>query len=393
MWKVDVVTRTGDFEALKDEWTGLADRSPSSTVFQTYEWLHAWWLEVGSHLIGRKLHIVTVRTEAGELSGIAPLMTSYWQGTPLRRLTFLGSGASDYHDLIAVPDSAEDVSAEVYRHLAAYGGWSIGDFSQLREGGLWRSLPPAPESGLIYSDFVLEKCPYLPYPRPQEEAWDLLLKRYSKKMRSHIGYYDRKLRSIYTVQCGVVENKADLDDAMGALFELHLRRWNKRWLPGVLGGARTQAFHRRVASSFLERGWLRLHYLLLDDDYQAILYCFAYRDRTCYYQGGFEPTLARLSLGSVLTASAIRRSIDEGRLEFDFLRGDEPYKERWTQGCSRENLRRVIARRGPIMLPLAGWAHHVENMIEMRFKDFMHHVYSRESGKKREREQEGEPGK
>ena len=392
MLHVTVVTSTRDFEALRHEWTPLLDRCPEATVFQTHEWLFAWWSEIGSRLPGRRPRIVLVRDDSEALIAIAPLMTSFWHGTFLRRLSFLGSGVSDYHDLIAAPEAAADASAAIFRYLAGWGGWSLGDFSQLREGSLWRSLPPPHASGIAYSDFALEKCPYLPFPMTEGDAWAELQKRYSKKMRAHMGYYERKLRAIYEVENDVLVDPADLDDALDALFELHRRRWNKRWLPGVLGGARMQRFHRRVASAFLAKGWLRLHYLVLDGEYQAVLYCFAYGDRTCYYQGGFEPTLARLSLGSVLTVSAIRRSIEEGRDEFDFLRGDEPYKERWTQGAARVNIRRLFARSGSPILPLAIQAHRAENVVEMRFKDFMHHAYSREADQKRSGQEEGASG-
>jgi CelD/BcsL family acetyltransferase involved in cellulose biosynthesis len=275
---------------------------------------------------------------------------------------------------------------EIYAFLAASNAWQIADFSQLRDGSLLRANPPQASSGLASVDFTLERCPYLPFPlavigegeSKGEARWRALLKQYSKKMRSHIGYYERKLKSLYEVDCGIIQDERKLDDAMTALFELHRRRWNKRWLPGVLGGKRVQRFHRRAAREFLIRGWLRLHYILLDGDYQALLYCFAYRDRTCYYQGGFEPTLAKLSLGSVLTAASIRRAIDEDRSELDFLRGDEPYKERWTQGQARLNSRRLMSRIGTPFLTTATLEFRIENLIEMRFKEFMHHVYSKE---------------
>jgi hypothetical protein len=117
---------------------------------------------------------------------------------------------------------------------------------------------------------------------------------------------------------------------------------------------------------------------MLDGQYQAVLYCFTYLDRTCYYQGGFEPTLARLSLGTVLTALSIRRAIEENRSQFDFLRGDEPYKERWTGGLARVNARRLTAKAGNAYLSIGKLQFRVENAVEIRLKDFMHHVYSKE---------------
>src|SRR5205807_436927 len=66
-----------------------------------------------------------------------------------------------------------------------------------------------------------------------------------------------------------------------------------------------------------------------------------------YYLGGFDPELARRSVGTLLTARAIETAVADGCREFDFLRGREPYKYRW--GCiDRPHFRRVAAGRGAL---------------------------------------------
>src|SRR5206468_3397596 len=123
----------------------------------------------------------------------------------------------------------------------------------------------------------------------------------------------------------------DLDAEMTAFFDLHARRWRSRWQPGVLFGRRIQQFHRAAARGLLEEGSLRLHALRLDGRTVASLYCFAQAGVGYYYLGGFDPDLARRSVGTLLTAHAMEEAVREGCREFDFLRGREPYKYRW--GC------------------------------------------------------------
>ena len=232
-------------------------------------------------------------------------MTSFWYMTPMRRLSFLGTGTSDYMDILAAPGWDSRVAEEMYRFLEQTGGWQIADFQQLREGALLRLTPPRSGGKLHSFDAAGESCPYLALP----PAWDMLLQSFGKKTRTNIGYYDRALQKVYAVEAGSVTDKAQLEAELTHLFDLHQRRWNQRWLPGVLGGKRVQAFHRDAAARLLAKGWLRLFYLRLDGVTQASLYCFAFSDRFCYYQGGFEPTLARLSLGTVLTARAMQSAI------------------------------------------------------------------------------------
>ncbi|MBV9848648.1 MAG: GNAT family N-acetyltransferase, partial [Armatimonadetes bacterium] len=298
--------------------------------------------------------------------GLAPLMTGWWYATPLRRLTFLGVGASDYHDLLARPGREDAVASAFHDWLRRHGGWQIADLPQLREMGLLRPRPPRPELGLTWRDAPQEACPFLPLP----DTWDALLQTFGKKTRSNLGYYDRALRKVFAVEVGPVTDAGALDDEMTRLFELHQRRWNQRWLPGVFGGRRVQRFHREAARALLERGNLRLFTLKLDGETQAALYCFAFGDRLCYYQGGFEPTLAKWSLGTVLTAHAMQSAIAEHRAVFDFLRGDEPYKAKWT-AQAQVNARRLLTRPRTPFGPLARAAQRAEYAVERRVKAWM----------------------
>ena len=362
--QVAAITHEAGLVALEIEWSRLSRDCSTATVFQTFEWNAAWWRHFG-RVWGRRLRILTFRDAEGTLIGLAPLMISFWYATPLRRISFLGTGTSDYLDILAMPECEKAVSDGLYDFLRHSGGWQIADFQQIREGAILRDHPPT-DGGLHCLEAVGEPCPYLALP----SAWEMLLQGLGKKTRANIGYYDRALQKVYAVEAGPVKDVDELDSEMTHLFDLHQRRWNQRWLPGVFGGKRVQAFHRDAARCLLEQGWLRLFSLKLDGVTQASLYCFAYGDRFCYYQGGFEPTLARLSLGTVLTARALQCAVSEGRAVFDFLRGDEPYKAKWT-GAARVNARRIITRVGTpfpaLALKVQGW----EETIERRGKAWM----------------------
>jgi len=363
--RADVLCCAAEMAALEPEWRQLASVCSAATVFQTFEWNAAWWRHYG-RLPGRRLRVVTFRDPQGTLIGLAPLMTSFWYATLLRRLSFLGTGTSDYLDVLAAPGWEQEVGQSLYSYLEAAGGWQIADFQQLRDGSLLRRCLPAADSRLHVRDVPGEACPYLLLP----PTWDALLQGLGKKTRANVGYYDRALQKVYEVEIGPATDETALDGEMTRLFELHGRRWNQRWLPGVFAGKRVQAFHRDVARRLLGQGWLRLFTLRLDGETQASLYCFRYGDRLCYYQGGFEPTLARLSLGTVLTARAMQTAISEECQVFDFLRGDEPYKAKWTEK-SHVNLRRLVTRNRTPWTLVAEQAQMLETQVEQRGKAWM----------------------
>ena len=51
--------------------------------------------------------------------------------------------------------------------------------------------------------------------------------------------------------------------------------------------------------------------------------------RAYYYIGGFDPSRARLSPGTIMIGHAIEEAIGAGARTFDFLRGREAYKYAW----------------------------------------------------------------
>lgn len=358
--------------SLSAEWRALQAQCDGLTPFQTWEWNEAWWRYFGA----RKRLCLLCFYSGATLVGIAPLYTSWHLGTPLRRLAWLGTGPSDYLGLLARPDQCEAVAAALLHRLSdRLRGWDIADLQQLRgDNALMASAPrPWPDrSADMQAILAMEPCPYLALPA----TWDAFMAGLGKKMRSNLSYHERLLQRTFPESSCTLADSATLDAAMTALFELHQRRWNARWLPGVLGNRRVQGFHREVARRFLDRDWLRLHLLTVDGVVRSALYCYSLGGCTYYYLGGFAPELGKYSLGTLLTARAIRCAVEEGCREFDFLRGDETYKMRWSPR-ERRNYRILLLRPrdglgGLGELPgRAGFAlNRMERYVEMRAKAF-----------------------
>jgi CelD/BcsL family acetyltransferase involved in cellulose biosynthesis len=113
----------------------------------------------------------------------------------------------------------------------------------------------------------------------------------------------------------------------------------------VLADPRLRPFHQSVAAGFLQRGWLRLHALLLDDRSIAVIYAFAHRNRAYSYITGFDPDAAYCSPGVLLLHRAVEQAIHDGARELDMLRGEESYKYDWGPE-RRENARLRVRHHG-----------------------------------------------
>ncbi|MCZ6675374.1 MAG: GNAT family N-acetyltransferase [Verrucomicrobia bacterium] len=91
-----------------------------------------------------------------------------------------------------------------------------------------------------------------------------------------------------------------------------------------------QRFHEMVIEPLLEANFLRFYILEINGGPSAALYCYNYDDHVYYYQIGIDPAWKKMSIGLVLMGKAISASFAEKTKEFDFLRGFESYKLKWT---------------------------------------------------------------
>lgn len=112
---------------LHAEWDALLVRCSHATIYQTWEWNEAWW---SIYKAGKRLRLLSIRLD-GRLVGIAPFYVSRHLGTPVRRLAFLGTGASDYLDMIADDEVTDLVLLVINDFLHRAHGFDFADLQQL----------------------------------------------------------------------------------------------------------------------------------------------------------------------------------------------------------------------------------------------------------------------
>jgi CelD/BcsL family acetyltransferase involved in cellulose biosynthesis len=208
------------------------------------------------------------------------------------------------------------------------------DFQQLRpSSSMLRVAPPAGWSDSL-ADHDL--CPALPIAGAGAELENLISTHFRKKIR----YYRRALARLGEVTTEAATEET-LDELLDALFALHAARWQQRGLPGVLGDDVVQAFTRDAARRMLAAGALRLYAIRVAGRIAAVFYGFAFGDTVSYYLSGYDPSLEKLSIGTLLVAHAVEEAVRGGAATFDFLRGAEEYKYAWG-AKDRMNQRRQL---------------------------------------------------
>jgi CelD/BcsL family acetyltransferase involved in cellulose biosynthesis len=309
-------------------WRELVDSDPHATPFQTWQW-HRTWFEFFAK--SKRPYLLSAY-EGNDLVGLYPLASKAGAWYVLRSS---GAGPSDYLQPIAQPELRKAVELEFADHLANQSDFSLVDLHQLRD-----DLTTIE----IESEIALEQgvCLVLDLPSTYEGYLAML----GKSLRYDVRRLDKSLFNEGRAKVELVD-ESNIGLGLDILFDQHKKRWRKRGLPGAFLG-KTQDFHHLWASLAVREGWLQLGILSLDGSPIGAIYGMAMGDSVYFYQAGFDPAHKAVSPGTLLVASLIKRAITDGRKHFDFLRGDEPYKRRWKPQREHQNLRKVVAVRGPM---------------------------------------------
>jgi len=181
-------------------------------------------------------------------------------------------------------------------------------------------------------------CPYLPLAATPDEYFQSL----GRSKRSRL---KRAKKAVEGVGCvtTLADTPEALDAALEELFELHAKRWAARGLSGNLHAPAVRAFHHELAGSLGRQGTMRIYKLEREGKAVACDYVFERGKTVYFYQTAYDPDPAweEYHPGYTLLAHCIEDQVGRGAREFDFLRGREEYKERWTDSV-RETQRLTV---------------------------------------------------
>jgi len=324
---VELVCDLATFEALRMEWDELLMASDSRCVFLTWEWLYTWWKHLREN---RLLSILAVR-RGSELVALAPLALrprSLTRGCPFPSLEFLGSGfvGSDYLDFIVRKGAENDASQALISHLAKERVPL--KLSNLKRGKNVAASVLAGLKGWNTTEVRINTCPFISL---KGMTWVSYLASLSAAHRYNFNRKWRSLNRDYDVQFHQVRTDAECREALDVLIGQHNTRWRARGGSDAFHTPQLVAFHREWTAIALERGWLRLFVLRLNEQPAACLYGLHFGGTFYFYQSSFDAAFTQSSVGLITMGLAIQCAIEERAGEFDLLHGSEAYKSHWSR--------------------------------------------------------------
>ena len=318
-------TLHNDFSGIDPQvWNDLLKESVSDAPFMRHEYQRAWWEHRGGgEWQNAQLVLISAR-EGDRLIGIAPLFIAEYDGQ--RALMLNGSiEISDYLDLIVRRDDHARFVSGLLDFLDSHlsGAWRGLDWYNLPDASptLAALKGEAAQRGWIHHEEIYRPTPYITF----NGDFDEYLSRLDKKQRHEIR---RKMRRVEESGRGArwfISDMHEPEAEIDAFVRLMEGDENKdKFLSEPM-----RAQMRAIIRAAHENGWLWLAFLEVDGRRAAAALNFDYKDKLWGYNAGVDRTFMDLSPGWVLLSYVLKWCCENGRAEFDFMRGDEDYKYRF----------------------------------------------------------------
>ncbi len=324
-----------DFSEINmQEWNDLLKDSVSDAPFLRQEYQRSWWEHRGGgEWLRQRAELVLVTAREDEkLIGIAPLFIAEYEGQPA--LLLIGSiEISDYLDLIVrMEDHARfltgllDFLASSLPFDTAQGEpekWSRLDWYNLPDSSptLAALKVESTKRGWVHHEEIYRPTPRIALNGDFEEYLSRVEKKQRHEIRRKMRRAEASGRGVRWFISDMADPEAEIDSFLG-LME------HDQGKAGFLHKP-MRAQMRGIIHAAHENGWLWLAFLEADGQRIAATLNFDYNNKLWGYNAGVNRDFMDLSPGWVLLSYVLQWCCENGRYEFDFMRGDEDYKYRF----------------------------------------------------------------
>jgi len=347
MVEITLISSWEELQAISREWNEVLTNGYEDTFFLTWEWISAWWNHYGN---GRQLFVLVAKKQE-KLVGIAPWyvdeVKKYGRRWKVLKIIGDGSGDSDYQDCIALAGLEGEVAQAFVDFLALRRrDWDVMEFESVPEGSPFiKAFLDAADKNVAGMAREAVACTSIVLPSRWDEYLNLLKPRVRSKVRSSLAFLEKEVRSVPTA----CSDPGQLNEWLPILFDLHTRRWQQAGQSGVFHGSAKRNFYAEISRTALEKGWLAFYRLDWGERPLAMQYGFLYKDRFLLLQEGYDPSFENMRPGQTLRAWTLRRWIENGLKEYDFLAGAPKHKLEWG-GVQKTSIRITIASE-----PVSAW--------------------------------------
>ena len=314
-FSIRLVESNREFLELQTAWNDITENP-----LQGFHWHFGWWQHFGDEY---QLQIYCLENN-GKVVGIAPFFKDRWWGQS--RLRFIGSGnvCTDYADVITDKKYRQTFINLIANQTQGLAGVELIELEGVDDRG------PAKAFAAEYSDVswdyqkTIDACWYLTLP----DSWEKFCKAARGSLRRKIRKAEKRLKSEEVVIRSTADD-LDFETAYQTLVELHQLRFKSKGEPGVFADPAFDSFLKRTSETLCREQKAEIIVAYVDSKPLGCHFYLLSDTGPQFYQGGVLTSRMDLEPGHLMFTYAIKKAIANGAQEFDFLRGDEPYKPFW----------------------------------------------------------------
>ena len=360
-YSVTSVVADADVASLEADWNRLSDTEASPNVFMTCDWFRAWNQCLSREDPRRRPHVLVLRQNE-RVMGLSPfiLRTCSRFGFAVRKIEFVAS-QGDYHDFVLGGDPQGQIGA-VARFLAQTSDeWDLVELTDLREAGgqIPRIESALSRAHLSYRILPEQKgCPYVTLEADPSTPMNNLSGHVRRTLRKRI-----ERASALGLRVRIIENP---QQEPGLVDEMIGLERGKIDAGGPFIGKYPEVF-RSLFDGLGPRGWLYVALLEREDRPVAFQLGFRCGHKLWDYSKSYDRSCSRFAPGTILVQALLAHGASRGYDEYDFLRGEEPYKTVWSTGCHRSYRLLIWNRR---------WVSRVRKFIYRDLKTPLYRLFS-----------------
>ncbi|MDG5815355.1 GNAT family N-acetyltransferase [Chitinispirillales bacterium ANBcel5] len=317
--RLEEINSVKKLKSIIAQWNDLIYESKTATPFQSPEWILNWWYQFGND----HLRVITVYNSENKLIALAPLFLYEVHGE--KTLSFIGSGISDYLDIIIKNGYETQVLNSLYKYFQHnQHQYSIIDLQEVKKDSILLTIKNDKLTSVHITQ--LSRCPYLILPNSSDEfITHIASKKLRKNIRRGIKYLEKN-KSMVSME---IADDNTFEVFMDDLIKVHTKRWKNKGMNGVLSEDKVKKFHLCSGREMVRNNRLLLYRFSCEEKVCAAFYILVHNDCAYGYISGFDANFENVSIGSVCLYLAMKDLIAKGFRVFDFLRGEEDYKYSW----------------------------------------------------------------
>lgn len=315
MIECKILTSEAEVQGLAEAWQELQD-AYGIVPFTGHAWALAWWRTVGAPS-GASLFVVVAQRE-GKLVGILPLSIRDKKG--VRILRVISNEAYYYRNFLAEDEKVMGALWEAVRASDAYDYASI---KNIHAG--------SPEEKALKNFARRIEVSRVFYKEHLGHTRDDILKGFTTRFRRKMRSTHKTIAESSEAQEGHATWQDFPDDAVPFLVQEKKEWCARKGKRGLFQEEDPEGFYRALCELGIQEKNIHLFWLRLRGKLVAVVLSFEKGDTLYGHTLAMDPAAGAYVPGLYLTLESIVWAAENGLRETNFMEGEEPYKQRYSQ--------------------------------------------------------------